>query len=164
MILPNHKLFSLSKLTEKERMPSLKISSSLIDDIRTHAEEVYNHECCGALLGIEQDGERVIHSVVRMKNITSEDPQRRYSIDPFELLEVEDVAEAQRLEVLGIYHSHPDHSSRPSKFDRDHAFPFLSYLIISVYNGKVKDITSWRLPKRNKSEFEKERIEVIIDS
>ncbi len=138
----------------------ITIPKHVLDQIFAHGEEAYNLECCGALLG-KNDGVSSVVEIRRLKNINTDMPTRRYNVDPFELLKVEKDAESKGLELIGIYHSHPDHPAKPSKYDLEHAFPNLSYMVLSVEEGKAKEITSWRLKSFQNREFIKEEIKVM---
>jgi proteasome lid subunit RPN8/RPN11 len=134
---------------------ALKVSKHNIQKMFDHGEESYPYECCGVLIGIPGDS-AVVLDVQRLTNVNNEMPTRRYDVDPLELARADSKAEAKGLEIIGIYHSHPDHPARPSKYDLDHAWRYLSYIVMSIKNGKAKDITSWRL--NEKKEFEQEEL------
>jgi proteasome lid subunit RPN8/RPN11 len=124
----------------------LRLPQHLRDDIQAHGESAYPEECCGAMLGRDDaDGTREVVEILRIGNTKDENRTRRYLIDPKDLLAAEKTARQKKLDVVGIYHSHPDHPSRPSEFDREHAMPFWSYVIVSVEKGKAKLLTSWQL-------------------
>jgi len=89
-----------------------------------------------------------------------ESERNRFLIDPLEQLRVEKDARARGLDVLGYYHSHPDHPARPSEYDRDHAWPWYSYIIVSVERGEPKDMTSWVLSD-DRARFDSEQIEML---
>ena len=126
--------------------------------MNAHAEETFPEECCGAMLGLEhEDGSRDITEIIRVENTKGENRERRFLIDPRALLNAEKVAKEKGLDVLGIYHSHPNHPSQASEFDRVHAMPFWSYLIISCIEGKADAIQSWRL-KEDRSAFDEEEL------
>ena len=136
----------------------LKLEASCREDISRHGEKTYPHECCGALLGIDlPNGNRHITEVLAIENEVQENTRRRYLVAPKAMLRIEKEARARNLEVLGIYHSHPDHPSRPSEFDREHAWPFWSYVIVSVRKGQSELLQSWRLLE-DRSSFEEERL------
>ena len=118
--------------------------------IEEEGAQTYPNECCGILIGRDvSDGtcvRRVVERLVPMQNVF--DPQqqrRRFAVDPLALMKAEKAAADDGLIVLGFYHSHPDHPARPSEYDREHAWPFYSYLIVSVAQGKPVDMTSWVL-------------------
>jgi proteasome lid subunit RPN8/RPN11 len=140
----------------------LKISSELADKIRAHGAQTYPHECCGALLG--RDAEvadrrvyREIHALYPLVNRRDDSPNNRFSVTSQDVLDAEKAARQQGLEVVGWYHSHPDHPARPSQYDRDHAWPWYSYVIVSVANKVPEEMTSWRLAD-DRTEFEFEEI------
>jgi proteasome lid subunit RPN8/RPN11 len=148
----------------------LWISELLAEKIRAHGAETYPHECCGALLGrdsspvLESDREsgtpaREILQLFPLVNRRDDSPRNRFSVTPEDVLAAEKAAREQGLEVVGWYHSHPDHPARPSEYDRDHAWPWYSYIIVSVQNGTPQDITSWRL-NEDRGEFSPEGIEI----
>jgi proteasome lid subunit RPN8/RPN11 len=113
--------------------------------IRAHAEEAYPHECCGFLIGRPAGADREVTRVVRADNQRSDSPRNRYLISPEAYLRAETEAEKAGLEVIGFYHSHPDAGPHPSEFDRRHALPGCSYVIVAVEGGKAKDLRSWLL-------------------
>jgi proteasome lid subunit RPN8/RPN11 len=112
--------------------------------IRRHGQETYPNECCGALIG--SDGATtVVHHVAPLPNMTEEGARRRFLVTPSDYKFVEEEARRLKQDLLGFYHSHPDHPSRPSQYDLDHAFPFFWYVIVSVEQGEPKLMTVWRL-------------------
>lgn len=115
--------------------------------IHGHAAATYPEECCGVLIGraLPDGGGGLVEKVLPVDNARRESRDNRYLIDPETVLAAEKEARAARLEVLGYYHSHPDHPARPSEFDREHAWPGLSYVIVAVEDGEVADVRSWRL-------------------
>ena len=140
----------------------LKISSELADKIRAHGAQTYPHECCGALLGRDTEVAdrrvyREIHGLHPLVNRRDDSPKNRFSVTSQDVLDAEKAARRQGLEVVGWYHSHPDHPARPSQYDRDHAWPWYSYIIVSVANRIPEEMTSWRLTD-DRTEFELEEI------
>jgi proteasome lid subunit RPN8/RPN11 len=123
--------------------------------IRAHGREAFPHECCGALLG--RNG--VVDEAFALPNTTEEGPRRRFLVRPDDYRAAERRASETGLELLGFYHSHPDHPARPSQYDLDHAWPSFSYVIVSVMSGEDKALTSWQL-KADRSAFEEEPIEI----
>ena len=117
--------------------------------IRRHGEETYPHECCGALVG---SGNRVDHAVA-LPNTTEEGPRRRFLVRPSDYRLAEARATELGGELLGFYHSHPDHPARPSQFDLDHAWPTFAYIIVAVASGVSRQMTVWFL-KEDRSSFE----------
>lgn len=103
-------------------------------------------ECCGFFFGAEDaKGNRTITHVLVVNNAKEGDKRRRFEISPKDYLRAEQFADENNLQLLGVYHSHPNHPAIPSETDRLSAQPYFSYIIISVYNKEVKDIRSWRL-------------------
>ncbi len=155
---------------------ALKLPIAQIEAIRQHGSADYPSECCGILLGKANGVVKQVTEVVALKNLRHDpsraqellpldDPAReteknRFLIDPLDQLRVEKDARARGLDVLGYYHSHPDHPARPSLYDRDHAWPWYSYVIIGVERGVPKDLTSWLLAE-DRSTFSPEQVEVI---
>ncbi len=136
----------------------MHLPKSARDAITEHAERTYPEECCGALLGRDrEDGVREIVEILTVENTKDENRARRYLIEPQALLAAEKTARQKKLDVVGIYHSHPDHPSRPSDFDRDHAMPFWSYIIVSCQKGKVTALQSWLL-REDRSQFDEEPV------
>jgi proteasome lid subunit RPN8/RPN11 len=143
---------------------TLWISGHLAERIRAHGAEAYPHECCGALLG--RDSEATDQSVMRevlallpLVNRRDDSPRNRFSVTAEDVLDADRAAQKQGLEVIGWYHSHPDHPARPSQYDQDHAWPWYSYVIISVENGSPQEMTSWRL-NDDRGAFSPEGIEI----
>ncbi len=147
--------------------------------MRRHAARDYPNECCGVLLGTVQGSDKTVREAAPLKNLRT-DPQRaqellpvgdparesernRYLVDPVEQIRVEKDARARSLEVLGYYHSHPDQPARPSIYDCGHAWPWYSYIILSVEKGEPKELTSWVLAE-DRSRFVSETIEVVKPS
>jgi len=126
--------------------------------IRAHGVETYPHECCGALLGREQEAGREVNEVVPLPNRREDSPRTRFSLTPDDVRAAEKAARERGLDLLGWYHSHPDHPARPSKYDREHAWPWYSYAIVGVERGEAKQISSWRLTD-DRGRFDVEIIE-----
>ncbi|HXG86827.1 MAG TPA: M67 family metallopeptidase [Vicinamibacterales bacterium] len=121
--------------------------------IRAHGVETYPNECCGALIG--RDG--VVSESFPLVNTTDEGPRRRFLVRPSDYRAAEARATERGLELLGFYHSHPDHPARPSQYDLDHAWPCFSYVIVSVREGDPRELTAWRL-RDDRSQFDEEEI------
>ena len=143
---------------------TLWISSHLAEKIRAHGAETYPYECCGALLGrdadaSDRDAAREVLALFPLVNRRDDSPRNRFSVTPEDVLEADRAAQKQSLEVVGWYHSHPDHPARTSQYDQDHAWPWYSYIIVSVQNGTPQDMTSWRLSD-DREAFSPEEIEI----
>ena len=121
--------------------------------IRVHGVETYPNECCGAMYG--RDG--VVSAVFKLPNTTEDGPRRRFLVRPGDYREAERKSAELGLDLMGFYHSHPDHPARPSQYDLDHAWPFFSYVIVSVHEGVPQDMTSWLL-QDDRSAFSEETL------
>ena len=125
-------------------MKPVILSEAAEETIYNHSKETYPEECCGFLFGAD-NGERRIDIALRAPNSKEGDKRRRFEIDPFDYMKAEQFALKNDTILLGIYHSHPEHPAYPSEHDRKQAVPFFSYIITSVKNGEIADITSWQL-------------------
>ena len=134
---------------------TLTLEAGVADAIRAHGRETFPHECCGALLGA--DG--VVGAAVPLPNTTEEGPRRRFLVRPGDYQQAEKAATAAGRDLLGFYHSHPDHPAEPSQYDLDHAWPSFSYVIVSVMAGEPADLRSWTL-REDRSAFEEESLTV----
>ena len=124
----------------------LKIGRAELDAIRRHGEETYPHECCGVLLGQMEPGARIVSSVARCGNTRQDSPQNRYNIDPRELIRIQREGRERGEDIIGFYHSHPDHPARWSATDLAEAHWFgCSYVITSVQKGKAVVTNSFEL-------------------
>ncbi len=125
----------------------LRIPQSHFDSLREHGEETYPNECCGVLLGrFDDDGARVVTSIARAGNTRTDSPQNRYNIDPKELVRIQRDARERDEDIVGFYHSHPDHPAQWSKTDLAEAHWFgCSYVITSVEKGKAALTNSFEL-------------------
>lgn len=141
--------------------PGLKLSERLAQRIRAHGMETYPHECCGALLGRGGDGEktREVSELLPLANRRDDSPRNRFELTPEDVRLAEKTASDTGVQLLGWYHSHPDAPARPSEFDREHAWPWYSYIIMSVQKGEPREMTSWRL-KDDRAGYNAETIEV----
>jgi proteasome lid subunit RPN8/RPN11 len=133
----------------------LRLRSKHTEIVHSHLCRAYPEEGCGVLLGREAEGERSVERVIGLGNAREDSRENRYLISPDQFLTAEREARAAGLDVIGFFHSHPDHPSRPSEFDREHAWPWYSYLIVSVERGVVADARSWRLSD-DRTRFEPE--------
>ena len=131
----------------------IALSDSVVDAIRGHGRETYPNECCGAMFGCEG---KVVETLA-LPNTTEEGPRRRFLVRPGDYRAAESRATERGLELMGFYHSHPDHPARPSQYDLDHAWPSFSYVIVSVRLGEPEDLRSWRL-RDDRSQFDEEEI------
>lgn len=139
---------------------TLIIPSELMFKLRAHAETSYPDEGAGLLLGRALDDIRIVESISEINNAREPGARHnRYLITPQDMLRAEDEAALRGMDVLGVFHSHPDHPARPSEFDRQWAMPWFSYLITSVEAGATVESRSWRLAE-NRESFSEEPIEI----
>ena len=136
-----------------------ELGEGVAEVIRRHGEETFPHECCGALIG---RGGGVTHAVA-LPNTTEEGPRRRFLVRPADYRMAERKASELGAELLGFYHSHPDHPARPSQFDLDHAWPNFAYVIVSVMAGISRVMTVWFL-KEDRSSFDEGELNGDQDS
>jgi proteasome lid subunit RPN8/RPN11 len=135
---------------------TLHVHPDHLQAIQEHGATSYPYECCGLLLGNPVGSEdKALVETWAVQNVweANEDnpladgagAERRYLIPPEEILKGEQYARAQKLEIIGYYHSHPDHPAQPSEFDREFAWPWYSYVIVAVRVGVAEAVTSWVL-------------------
>jgi proteasome lid subunit RPN8/RPN11 len=150
----------------------LWMSHDVAGRIRRHGAETFPYECCGALLGRDSEAEKVaaqaetrpaaareVLELFALVNRRDDSPRNRFAVTADDVRDAEKAATAHGLDVIGWYHSHPDHPARPSEFDREHAWPWYSYVIVSVMAGKPADMTSWRL-NDDRQNYSPEDIEI----
>jgi proteasome lid subunit RPN8/RPN11 len=139
-------------------MNRLVISPRHLQTIGRHATASYPDECCGVLIGRALEDATVVERVLSVGNERQDSRHNRFLISPETVLAAQKEARSLGLDIVGYYHSHPDHPARPSDFDREHAWPGLSYLIVSVQGGKVAEARSWRLAD-DRDRYEEEVVE-----
>jgi len=121
----------------------MRIDRAELDKLHAHACEGYPHEVVGILAGERSSGH--VSRVRPLVNERADSAHNRYKVSGLVLMKAERALEAEGLEIVGYYHSHPDHPAQYSDFDRDHALPNMSYLITAVHSGEIVDTLSWRL-------------------
>lgn len=148
----------------------LRIHATAANEIRAHSEEGYPFEICGFLVGRVDGGVRVAEHAWRVPNAWEQDPDqrdamltaleeggaaastdrwleedtaRRFLVSPRDILHSMKRARAEGLDLIGVYHTHPNHPAVPSDFDRSAAWPEWSYVIVSVREGSVSEFRSW---------------------
>lgn len=138
----------------------MRILPDVLKAVRLHGEATYPEECCGFLLGHMVDGENQVVAAHRAQNQREENRERRYQITPADYLAASKAAETQGLEIVGFYHSHPDHPAQPSQTDLEEAtFPGFVYVIVSILNGVSDKLTAWTLAA-DRSRFLNEPVEM----
>jgi len=130
------------------------------NEIAAHGERDYPYECCGLLLGsfLENGKGKICAETYQISNSREEEAKRnRFLIRPEELIRGEKYAASKGLDVIGFYHSHPDHPAVPSVYDLDHGWPVYSYIVVAVKSGRAKDLLSWEM-QSDRSRFNGEEI------
>lgn len=139
----------------------LLIPKALLESIHQHGERAYPEEGAGFLLGTQDADTRQVKELIPLSNSREDDARHnRYLLTAKDMLYGETEAQKRGLDVVGVFHSHPDHPNQPSEFDREWALPWFSYLITSVANGQTAGSRSWRL-EEDRSGFREEEIELI---
>lgn len=135
-----------------------------IEQIEAHGEKTYPYECGGMLIGRFEDGKKTVVELLPMENAMAESEQHnRVLILPKDVLRAERFARAKKLDVVGYYHSHPDHVAVPSQFDLDHALPVWTYIIVSVENGQAVKLLAWEM-ENDRSKFNEEEIFILAEA
>ena len=139
----------------------ITLSPKIFEQIHANGEASYPEEGAGLLLGLDDGQHRRVHALLEIQN-AREDAARhnRYLITPEAMLQGEVRASSLGLDIVGVFHSHPDHPNRPSQFDQDWALPWYSYIITSVHQGQAVESRSWRLAEDHTS-FTEEEIEIL---
>lgn len=133
------------------------LSQAVHRAIEKHGEQTYPFECCGFLLG-NADGEgREVSEIFQQENQKESGQETRYLIRPEAYKAAESYAKEKGLELVGIYHSHPDHPSRPSQYDLEHAWPWYAYLILAVHSGKAGSLDAWEM-RDDRSAFDESEL------
>lgn len=137
----------------------MKITDAQLKEIYAHAKESYPHECCGFLLGHFKDG----GLVGQVRRATNQNTERadRFVISPEEFAQVQFAADEAEIEIIGIYHSHPDWPAIPSQTDLESAWEEVYYLITSVHEGRPLNTNVWRLADEGLRRFEPAALEII---
>ncbi|MBD2492910.1 Mov34/MPN/PAD-1 family protein [Nostoc sp. FACHB-280] len=148
----------------------IKLLPQHIQMIRSHAERTYPNECCGIILGYLENQIKTVVEIIPTKNAwsaesanfapnTERSETSRYAIAPQDMLQIQKSARDKSLNIIGIYHSHPDNPAIPSECDRQYAWPAYSYIIVSVQNGQAGELLSWSL--NDQHQFQPETIDTI---
>jgi proteasome lid subunit RPN8/RPN11 len=143
----------------------LRIQFSDYENLRAHGERTYPHECCGVLLGHTEDGVNVVEEIVEAGNTRTDSAHNRYNIAPVELIRIQRQARAKSLDIVGFYHSHPDHPAHWSATDHAEAHWLgCSYLITRVAQGKAEVTNSFLLRGTSEEDknFQDEAIEILV--
>jgi proteasome lid subunit RPN8/RPN11 len=140
---------------------TLRIPISLARQIEREGSAAYPNECCGIMYGHDSEQGRNVEQLEAVANVFDEHERyHRFSISPQQLMVAEKKAGDAGQLVLGFYHSHPDHPARPSEYDREHGWPFYSYVIIAIAKGQPGAMTSWVLDEATET-FAQQQIQEI---
>ena len=138
----------------------LKLSRQIENEIRQAGADAYPNECCGIMFGSGEGDDHAVKSLRPIVNAREDGEQyHRFLITAEDMMQAELEARRLGLEIVGFYHSHPDHPAKPSDYDRDHALPFYSYIILRVAEGRPELMTSWRL-QISREAFDPETFEI----
>jgi proteasome lid subunit RPN8/RPN11 len=141
-------------------MNPLRLSQTLLDQIRAHGEAHYPNEGAGLLLGRLDEEARLVTRLVPLQNEFNENERHhRYMITPRAMLDAQTLADSLDLDILGVFHSHPDHPAEPSEFDRQWALPWFSYLITRIQAGRAEESRTWRLSE-DRHRFEEQPLDI----
>lgn len=121
------------------------IPVAAIDLMKQEARRGYPEEVCGVLAGRVENGMRNVARAIPVDNARVDERARRYVIDADTLRRIERQLESEGLDVIGFYHSHPDHPAVPSTFDRDHSWPWYTYVILAIRSGEFVAARAWQL-------------------
>lgn len=133
----------------------LRLPGRLLAEIHAHLEHGYPGEAAGLLLGADEGDVRTVERVLPVENQFAADQRgRRYMIEPLDMLRAEETADELGLQIVGVYHSHPDHPPRPSQFDLEMAVPWYWYLITSVPDGRAGESRIWLLDQDQEAMLE----------
>ncbi|OGO36608.1 MAG: hypothetical protein A2W35_16440 [Chloroflexi bacterium RBG_16_57_11] len=140
---------------------ALQISNELLQRIQAHGKAAYPEEGAGLMLGNTQAEDKTVQRLLEFSNAREQSARHnRYLLTAEDVLHGEMEAARLGMDVIGVFHSHPDHPNRPSEFDREWAMPFLSYVITSVHSGKAVESRSWLLSE-DRSSFSEEILIVL---
>ncbi len=140
---------------------AIEISAADVKAIRSHGEETFPNECCGFMLGEANGDSRNVAELLRAENDREDEAQyNRFLITPEAFMRGEKAAREKGLDIIGFYHSHPDAPARPSQYDLDHAWPWYSYVIVSIKSGEADAMTSWVLKEDREAFGEEEIVEL----
>ena len=138
---------------------AVTLRDEILVAIRDHGADTYPNECCGALIGRDA----IVTESFALPNTTEEGPRRRFLVRPSDYRAAEARAAETGRELMGFYHSHPDHPAQPSQYDLDHAWPFFSYVIVSVRDGQPHELRSWRL-REDRAQFDEEPVNTEVNA
>jgi len=138
----------------------IRLKSADIEELKQIAQKTYPHECCGVMVGSIENGVKTVTELIPAENQRTDSPANRYLITPDLLNELEKKLKGTDRAIVGFFHSHPDVPAQPSTYDQDHAWPWYSYLIVSVNRGQAGEIHNWKL-RDDRSAFDAEKMELL---
>ena len=138
----------------------IRLKSADIEEIKQIAQKTYPHECCGVMVGSIENGVKTVTELIPAENQRTDSPANRYLITPDLLNELEKKLKGTDRAIVGFFHSHPDVPARPSTYDQDHAWPWYSYVIVSVNRGQAGEVHNWKL-RDDRSAFDAEKMELV---
>ncbi len=138
----------------------IRLKSADIEEIKQIAQKTYPHECCGVMVGSIENGVKTVTELIPAENQRTDSPANRYLITPDLLNELEKKLKGTDRAIVGFFHSHPDVPAQPSNYDQDHAWPWYSYVIVSVNKGQAGEIHNWKL-RDDRSAFDAEKMELL---
>jgi len=138
----------------------IRLKSADIEEIKQIAQKTYPHECCGVMVGSVEDGVKTVTELIPAENQRTDSPANRYLITPDLLNELEKKLKGTDRAIVGFFHSHPDVPAQPSTYDQDHAWPWYSYVIVSVNKGEAGEVHNWKL-RDDRSAFDAEKMELV---
>jgi proteasome lid subunit RPN8/RPN11 len=122
-----------------------------------HARKTYPNECCGAMLGTVDNGSKRVAIAMPLENASAGSQQQRYELRPEDLLNADREARRQKMDLIGIYHSHPDCGAYFSETDLKNSCPWYSFVVLSIQKGEFDHANSW-LPNPDQTAAEKEEL------
>ncbi|HEX3743080.1 MAG TPA: M67 family metallopeptidase [Bryobacteraceae bacterium] len=135
----------------------IRIESEPWAEMVAHARETYPNECCGAMLGSTDGEQKVVHAAIRLQNAFEGAQAARYELRPEDLLAADKAARERKMDLIGIYHSHPDCDAYFSKTDLQNSCPWYSFVVLSIQKGEFHHANSW-LPNFDQTEAAKEEL------
>jgi len=141
---------------------AIRLSNALAEEIRKHGIDDFPFECCGVMLGKALGDDKTVHELRRLENVHEDGHERRFRISPDQMFQLDKEARQSGLTILGFYHSHPNHPAQPSQYDRDWAWPWYSYIILSVRDRIPAEMTCWNL-NDDREAFTGEELDITED-
>jgi proteasome lid subunit RPN8/RPN11 len=138
----------------------IRLKKDDLESIRQIAQETYPHECCGIMVGSVEGDIKSVRELIPAVNERTDSLANRYLITSDFVQKIEARIRNTDSSIVGFFHSHPDVPARPSVYDREHAWPWYSYLIVSVMKGQAGEVLNWKL-KDDRSAFDTEAIDVL---